>query len=73
MWEGKPKALTIDISEVVGECVCDKLADILDFEVDIDINDMDVKLQINVTAKGTWVIVGVNGYPIDYSKRLVNV
>jgi len=73
MWEGKPKALTIEISEVVGECLSDELLDLVDDDVDVNIDDVDVRLQINVTAKGTWVIVGVNGYPIDYSKRLVNV
>jgi len=70
MWEGKPKALTIDISEIVGECLYDEL---LDFVDDVDIDDNNVILQINVNPDGSWGIAGINGYPVDYSKRLVNV
>jgi len=73
MWEGKPKALTIEISEIVGECLFDELLDLVDDEVDVDIDDVDVRLQINVNPDGSWGIAGINGYPVDYSKRLVNV
>ena len=73
MWEGKPKALTIEISEVVGECLSDELLDLVDDDVDVDIDDKVVKLQMNVNPDGSWKIVGVNGYPIDTTKRLVDV
>jgi len=71
MWVGKPKALTIDISDIIGDEIIGVLLDTL--PVDVDIDDKDVRLQINVNPDGSWGIAGINGYPVDYDKRLVDV
>ncbi len=73
MWVGKSKALTVDISDNVGDKIINILLDTLPVDIDVDIDDKDVRLQINVNPDGSWGIAGINGYPVDYGKRLVNV
>ena len=74
MWKGKPKAFNIDISENTVEFITDTLWDCLsDRDIDINVDFKDVILQVNVSPNGDFEIVGVNGHPIDNTKRLVDV
>lgn len=81
MWDrdsngNKALAFNIDMGEQIAESLGDALYDYLsddEDDLDIDLDMKSVRLQINVWADGSWDVVGVGGFPIDKTKKLVDV